>query len=518
MQKLRALIVPHGFRRGYFESFLKHVRQADMWNLSVLCDIGARRTYRSFVSADNDLVFQPDFSRPFPDEDDPGTQQRIEALIHACEARTGIPANRILLAAERDIGRAYSKALYYWTDNALARRSLRRPETGQAVLWRLFRFCDQLLDDTRPEFILCGVTSSPLLFVLSLVSEHRNIPMIVNRWSKVVFGKCFWTDDRTMLNGDAIAAYRRLSAGQTPVSPEAKAFIDRWREKPQMNTFVAGNWSAMNIAHGWWQWHKTCAQLALSKAIYIVKGRNTTPPKEVLPKVLEYYASAWYRSRTKQYVRRYSAEELAQMTYLYLPLHKEPEQALNFQSFPFHDQSHLIRVLSANLPRGTQLLVREHRGTWGRRRPGYLKALNQLPNVSVIDPYDDQFKYIRNAAAVVTDNGSAGFEGLLGRRRVISLSPNFYNPTGLTTEIRDILELPGSLVRAVHGNPEGTIPDEEWDRRMGWLYDAENETTISNDGEAHEKSVALILKIAARHSGSPDLAWHWDSDTDAATH
>ena len=69
------------------------------------------------------------------------------------------------------------------------------------------------------------------------------------------------------------------------------------------------------------------------------------------------------------------------------------------------------------IPFGYTLLIKEHRGTWGRRKTEFYTFLNNLPNVEFISPFDDQYKYIKNANLIITDNGSTGWEGILLKKK-----------------------------------------------------------------------------------------------------
>ena len=100
--------------------------------------------------------------------------------------------------------------------------------------------------------------------------------------------------------------------------------------------------------------------------------------------------------------------------------------------------SNTIRLLASVLPFGYKLLVREHRLNLGRRRTQAYGELAQLPNVVLIDPFDSQFKYLKHASLVVTENGSSGWEGLLLQRRVLLLSDaTFYQGCGQGVTVSD---------------------------------------------------------------------------------
>ncbi len=178
--------------------------------------------------------------------------------------------------------------------------------------------------------------------------------------------------------------------------------------------------------------------------------------------------------------------------------------AINCQAYPWHNQKNTVKFLSTLLPRGYHLLVREHRGTSGRRPTGYLKSLNRYPGVVVIDPFDSQFKYIRNAGLIVTDNGSTGWEGLLLKRPVITLHENFYDAPGLANHVTDPAKLNEAIVRALRDPEPLDVGDH--DRRLGWLIDAEWETTLPDDDHHHGDSLGFIdALLSTADRGAPEL-------------
>ncbi len=143
-----------------------------------------------------------------------------------------------------------------------------------------------------------------------------------------------------------------------------------------------------------------------------------------------YYRSlfmTWYHQR---FMHTVDDAALAKMKYVYFPMHKEAELAQTFQATLWHDQRNTIRVLASTLPAGYRLLVREHRFNFGQRPNQFYRDMASIPNLLMIDPFDSQFKYLRNADLIVTENGSSGWEGLLLNRRVITLADTFYDGAG----------------------------------------------------------------------------------------
>ena len=56
----------------------------------------------------------------------------------------------------------------------------------------------------------------------------------------------------------------------------------------------------------------------------------------------------------------------------------------------------------------------------------FFKSIKKLGNVRLINPFDEQFKYIKNSDLVITDNGTSGWEALI-LKPLINLSDSFYD-------------------------------------------------------------------------------------------
>ncbi len=488
----RVLFLPHTFRHEYFLGFIKHAVATRGWAFGVVCSMEAREGFSKAIASQGKLFFMPEFSVPASWEIDEAERARVGALISRCEKRTGISANRILLSGERDIGRAYSQEFYYWNEGRLTRRILNDSLEGQRVLERMFYFIDQVLTEFQPELIIGGNASKPLYLACSMVAEERGIPFLLNRRSKIHSGRCFWTADRSMLSDLTRQEYGRRQSMKVSVSERAVAYLSRFTEAPETVKYISDHWRNSAALKRWGRWHLQVAGLAISQVAHFVRRRESQRPLSAWLLFKEYYRMVYLRLRQKPMMSTLSESDLSKLNYIYLPFHKEPEMAINTQAYPWHNQKNTAKFISALLPYGYSLLIREHRGVWGRRPTAFYRYLGKLPGVTMIDPFDTQFKYIRNAALIITDNGSTGWEGLLYRRPVITLHENFYDVTGLANKTSALAELNAKIIECAETAPTDT---EDYDRRMGWLLDAEWETSLPDDNQYHEDSYAFIDRL-----------------------
>ncbi len=191
-------------------------------------------------------------------------------------------------------------------------------------------------------------------------------------------------------------------------------------------------------------------------------------------------------------MHRFDAAELAQTQYVYFPLHKETDLPLNFQAAGWFDQRNTIRLLASVMPSGYRFLVREHRHNYGFRPTRYYRELAQLPNVTFIDAYNSQFKYLQNADLIVTENGSSGWEGLLLGRKVLTLAPTFYDGAGFAKRVEAPVQLGAAIMEALQA--PAVTDQAAYDEGLGCMVDAEYETTFDANGrEAALRQFANML-------------------------
>jgi hypothetical protein len=121
------------------------------------------------------------------------------------------------------------------------------------------------------------------------------------------------------------------------------------------------------------------------------------------------------------------ANNIGAAPYVFFPLHKEPETALQMASPEMFDQLDALTRLSRHLPAGVRLLVKEHPKTLGRRDDGFYRQLMALPNVELVDCWQPANQMIGGALGVAAISGTAGYEAsLIGKPTIIFARRAFY--------------------------------------------------------------------------------------------
>jgi len=485
------LFLPQATRH---EQFVELVRAIGETCTTLVIDASASR--RHYQNLSDRFIPFPDWPRCIPTGSELEFATRQYSIL---EQETGFSANRIILAGERNIGAAYGQGQYAWPKSNLRRNVCLDNELPFKIICGMLLWATDLLDHNPTKTILAGSSSSPINLVISLIAQQRGIPFISLRSSKIHSGRFFCTEDRLMFNDRTEFAYSVLSRNNETHLPQGEKFLKEFRDKPKTVQYIKNNWKIAEEI-GFFEQHRRFFVIGLMSLTSFVRRSKSLPPKPFFSTVSEHYKRKFRQKRQEGFYTRLSTDHLMNLKYLFLPLHKEPELALNLQGYSWHNQINTVARVSAVLPAGFRLLVKEHRFNYGRRPSAQVKKLLALPGVLFIDPFENSFPYIRNADLVITENGSSGWEALIFKRPVVSLDKAFYDVLGLTTRLNDFSDLNEAVVSSLFFQHE----DSEYDTKLKRLIEAEFLTTIA---EESSEWVDLAVSEIQKRSGELSLGF-----------
>ena len=134
-------------------------------------------------------------------------------------------------------------------------------------------------------------------------------------------------------------------------------------------------------------------------------------------------ASPFRVARAQREVASLSQTTLADLDgrpFAYFPLQKEPEIALMQAEPESLNQLAAVMGLSAVLPAGARLVVKERLVTVGRRPHDFYRQISALPNARLLSMSCHPIETIRQATVTVTISGSAALEAaILGRPAIV---------------------------------------------------------------------------------------------------
>lgn len=148
----------------------------------------------------------------------------------------------------------------------------------------------------------------------------------------------------------------------------------------------------------------------------------------------------------------------ATQTYWFYPLHLEPEAVVLYQAHGMYtNQVKLIENIAAQLPPGHLLYVKDHPHDTNYRDAADYRRLNAVPNIRLL-PADVPGKLIiRHAFGVITITGTAGFEGMLMRKPVVTFGRSFYTDYPGVRHLAHVRDLRATL----DGLTANSLPDDE---------------------------------------------------------
>ena len=114
-------------------------------------------------------------------------------------------------------------------------------------------------------------------------------------------------------------------------------------------------------------------------------------------------------------------------TYIYVPLHMQPEATTCPMAGAFTDQELLVQLLAANTPKDIMIYVKEHpaQGEMCRNEEFY-ESMREIPGVKLIHRHFNTFQLTEKALAIATATGTTGLEGMFRGKPVIMFGHRFF--------------------------------------------------------------------------------------------
>ncbi len=485
--KVKILALSSGGYADIFKKVYRYCKNELGHEIYAVASSKSIKPYSEFIDSPDQLIVMPEVLEKGAWEDDADVVKKIESLISASEKIVGVPANRLVLSNERTIGRAYSKSHYYWAERKLARLALRDKDIGNRILIRLFKFADDVINHCKPSLCLGAPTGGMWNSVFYYVSRYYGIPCISCNTSMLVRNRHFWASNWGTFNTRITTHYREKLRNADSPTEGSFHHIKNFREKPASLPHYQILWNTLRASLNFMNINKEIIKRAIIRFLPVIKRQKVSNPKPFFQFVVDRYRNYFLARWQRKYYQTLSEQTLSSMNYIYYPFHVEPEMVLNVMAPSWHNQLNTIKMLSYNLPMNYKLLVREHRLNVGRRPTAYLETISRFPGVVLIDAFDDQYKYIKNAGVVVTVNGTTGFEGVLLQRPVLTLDKTFYDGLECVKKAFAYPDLGAAILDCI----SSFNVDDQYDEKIALFLDAENEVTIDHSVDPQSEYVYI---------------------------
>lgn len=470
----RVLVLKFGDYREVLEKILIKGIEAFSWNVGVVSTSSDTYQFKSFLKSKDNFFMAPNFRKKQSWEDDNVAVAEIDKIIEESERIVGIPVSRIILSEERNIGRAYSRSSYYWPEGPEAKAALKNNDIQYKVIRRAFFYAYTTLKQFQPELCLSCPVSGLLNSSFYFVSRYMNIPYLACMVSSVDPCRHFWFSGWEAFNSRLDDVYVQYVSEKRAPSHESLAKIFAFEASPVPSLYYKNLWKNKLYFISFKSLALRITNRIICRIMPLIKRTKVTDAKPILPYIFHNVRQFLIQFLQKKDYKYLSNDDLKNINYIYYPMHLDPEMVLNINAPMWHHQLTTLKLLSSNLPYNYKLIVREHRFNIGKRSNSYLKELVSYPNIILVNAFDDQYKYIKNAKLIVTVNGTTGFEGLLLKKKVITLDRASYNITGLTFPYRES----GDLGRHILKTLSTRINLLDYEKKLAIYVDSDRETSF----------------------------------------
>ena len=313
----------------------------------------------------------------------------------ASKIESTLPRNyNSVVMSNRHLGRGYSQGGFYHP------RSRYSVETDYLKVLHAysetFEFWENQFTDLEVDLVVNGTVEAAVIakklgiaFRTIASSRYKNL----HYWA----ANEFYEDARLAPAFEAAQAIESDVSSDIDVEPYFAHMVNRagFVEKGSSLTAMLQNIVLQVARHAYWRLRR------------YEKARSYYLSSEIA-----YYYRVWSHFRRLQ---RMSAplESLKGKQFVFFPLHLEPEIALQGLSPEYFFQLTTIAAISRDLPAGVYLAVKETYAGVGRRPDNFYDQIKELKNVVLLDTLEFGVDIVRQAAAVVTINGTAGLEAAL---------------------------------------------------------------------------------------------------------
>lgn len=185
---------------------------------------------------------------------------------------------------------------------------------------------------------------------------------------------------------------------------------------------------------------------------------NSFKDLSIFKRGAQYIIKQFTSNLKKEYARFESAANW-QEKFIYVPLHYQPECTTSPMGGIFVDQILMIEILSASLPDGWSIYVKEHPFQWlprglnyfNYRYRGYYERISKIKNVKLVPIGTSTFTLIKRAQAVATATGTAGWEAVFRGKPALCFGYPWYRHCSGVFKVGDVASCRLAIEKIVSG-------------------------------------------------------------------
>lgn len=309
-------------------------------------------------------------------------------------------------------------------------------EERKQIYYDMLAYWTYVLDTTKPEAVIfTTIPHSIYDYIVYTLSKERGIKTVMFEDSWVA-GRLIWMTDYRKASEEFADAIER-NAGREFKLEELHADVQSYFKSQTGETQIKPAYMRAQQQGG-----RTIAVLRHRISIAWSSLRNGT-----LPRLAYSYITRQFKKDLRHEYRRFVKEPDLSRRFVYFPLGFQPERTTCPQGGIYHDQILVAQTISAALPEGWELYVKEHPSQWwlrskskynSARYPGYYERLAAIRGVRLVPTTFDSHKLIAHAQTVATITGTAGWETLFRLKKPLIFGYPWYLPAPQLLRVRSV--------------------------------------------------------------------------------
>lgn len=365
---------------------------------------------------------------------------------------------RRLITADRELGYGLVTGGHVEMTRLIA-----RTKDDDDARWRyvvgILDFMFEFMNDTKPDVVFLYAIAGTDAMAMSVVAKHLGIPAVQMIFTRV--GDWNLLDDDTMgMLSEVKQIYRKALKDPSIVAdkfPIANEYFENFVNRPSNPNDTATWVKKLLREHSFKGIAKT---LAMDTARWIAISLGLQGSRGIWR---QRYGSSIFWGSLRRFVamqyflrsKRVMLEDVVgDAPFVYYPLHVDPEMTTMVLGDKLTDQVATIAAISKQMPAGYKLIVKEHIPMLGKRPWGYYKAINSLPDVHMVSPFESSFKIIQKAALTVVITGTSAWENMMfGRVPVIMGNVHFLNLEEGAIYAPELTTLHAKIKEAMNAKP-----------------------------------------------------------------
>jgi hypothetical protein len=163
--------------------------------------------------------------------------------------------------------------------------------------------------------------------------------------------------------------------------------------------------------------------------------------------------------------RRKFTNDIKDLKYVLLTLHKQPEASIDVIGRYYENQLENISIISRALPKSWKIIVKEHTNAVGDRSILFFWKLLKDPAIILINEEESSFTLMEHAQLVITVSGTIAYEAAIKGIPSLTFADTFFNRLGrckkLTIEDIRNYEIP-DLIKKIKKTDTGIKSFTSW--------------------------------------------------------